>query len=762
MAAAHATRYVATMRNLATMRSLALLLLFALACGGSQTSSETTPPVATEPAQSARLRPPLAKQVPHALEAHGQTRQDPYYWMRDDDRDDPEILAHLRAENEYTAAVLSPLRGFRDALYQEIVGRIPQDDASVPSRYGSFRYYHRVEAGKEYPIHCRRAVQTCAQAPCEDGPEEILLDANALADGHAYYDLRGLNPTHDGALLAYAEDTLSRRIYTIRIKNLVDGATLPDTLEGTSGASVWSTDGRTLFYVKRDPQTLRAHQVWRHALGTPSSEDVLVFDETDDEFYVSIFESKSRDFVMIGSHQTLAHEYRYVDARNPTSAPQLVLAREEGHEYDVDHALGRFYIRTNWEARDFRLMSVAPVRSADRSAWRVEVPAQDGVFFEGFELFSGHLVVHERRDGILRLRVIPWKVGEPPRARGRSPLPNAADLANAHEIAMDEDAYWTGFGDNEELGSGTLRFEYASMTTPPSVFDYDLNARTRTLRKQDEVVGDFDRERYISHRLNVPARDGTLVPVSIVHRRDLDRAAPQPLLLYGYGSYGYSLDPTFSSPRLSLLDRGVIFAIAHIRGGQERGRAWYEDGKLLNKQNTFTDFVDVARHLVDEGWTASDKLFAHGGSAGGLLMGAVANMAPDLFDAIVADVPFVDVVTTMLDETIPLTTFEYDEWGNPNERAYYDYMMRYSPYDNVRAQDYPAMLVLTGLHDSQVQYWEPMKWVARLRELKTDDEPLLFDVNMEAGHGGASGRFRRHEETALVYAFLLDRVGVRR
>lgn len=748
------------------MRLLALLLLaLAVACGGSQSTQTVTHGDGHDEGPStdvsARPRPPVAKQVPHELRAHDQVRQDPYYWMRDDDRDDEEILAHLRAENDYTAAMLEPLSAFRESLYQEIVARIPQDDGSVPSRYGAHLYYERVEAGKEYAIHCRRAVAECAQEPCTDAPEEILLDGNQLAAEHAYYDLRGLTPTHDGKLLAYAEDTLSRRIYTIRIKNLEDGSLLPDTLEGTSGNSVWSTDGRTLFYVKRDPQTLRAHQVWRHTLGTPSAEDVQVFEETDDEFYVSIFESKSRDFVMIGSYQTLAHEYRYIDARNPTSEPKLVLAREEGHEYDVDHALGRFYIRTNWEARDFRLMSVAPEVSADRARWRVEVPAQEGVFFESYELFSSHLVVNERRDGILRLRVIPWKVGERPAARGRRALPNAANLTQAHEIVMDEDAYWTSFGDNEELGGGTLRFLYSSMTTPPSVIDYDLNRRTRTVRKVEEVVGDFDRADYVSHRLNVPVRDGTLVPVSIVHRRDLDRNQPQPLLLYGYGSYGYSLDPTFSSPRLSLLNRGVIFAIAHVRGGQERGRAWYENGKLLNKMNTFNDFIDVGRHLVNERWTSSDRLFAHGASAGGLLMGAIANQAPELFGAIVADVPFVDVVTTMLDETIPLTTFEYDEWGNPNERAYYDYMMGYSPYDNVRAQAYPPMLVLTGLHDSQVQYWEPMKWVARLRELKTDDNPLLFDVNMEAGHGGSSGRFRRHKETALVYAFLLDRVNVR-
>jgi len=426
----------------------------------------------------------------------------------------------------------------------------------------------------------------------------------------------------------------------------------------------------------------------------------------------------------------------------------VFLPRESAHEYDIDHYDGRFYVRTNWQARDFRLMSAASAdgaATADKATWREEIPSRSGIFLIGFELFQNHLVVAERREGIARLNIIPW-----------------ADRSAAHEVAFEETAFYSSIGTNSEVDTTTLRLDYTSMTTPGSVFDYDMNTKEMTLRKRDRVEGDFDQGAYTTTRISAEARDGTAVPISIVHRRDLDRSAPQPLLLYGYGAYGYSMDPTFSSTRISLLDRGFIFAIAHIRGGQELGRAWYEDGRLLNKRHTFEDFIDCGEHLAREGWTSADRLFAHGGSAGGLLVGAVANMRPDLFRGIVADVPFVDVVTTMLDESIPLTTFEYDEWGNPNDREYYDYMMTYSPYDNVEAQDYPNILVITGLHDSQVQYWEPMKWVARLRELKTDDNRLLFHVNMEAGHGGASGRFRRHKETALIYAFLLDLVGVRR
>ncbi len=712
------------------IRALAL----ALSCLGC--SSAPTPVTPQRPDPTA-MRPPIAKMVAHELRAHGHARQDPYYWMRSDDRSAPEVLTHLEAENAYAEAQLEPLAGFRESLYREIVARIPQDDTSVPYHLDGYFYYTRFQEEKEYAIHCRRRGSM-------DAAEEILLDENERAKDHDYYAANGFSVSADTKLLAFGEDTLSRRIYTIRIKNLETGELAPERIEGTTGRSVWARDNHTLFYVKREEGTLRAYQVWRHVLGTDPSEDVLVYEETDDEFYVDAFLSRSRDYVFVASYQTLSHEYRAIDAHEPTSEPHLVLAREANHEYDVDHARGRFYIRTNWQARDFRLMSVEPERSQDKDAWRQEVADQDGVLLSDFALFDDHLVLSRRRDGIARLEVVPW-----------------GDRAAGHEVAFDEELYTARIGTNPEMGTTTLRLSYTSMTTPHTVYDYDMNARELTLRKRSRIEGDFDPQRYVTHRATATARDGTRIPISIVHRRDLDRARPQPLLLYGYGAYGYSLDPTFSSARLSLLDRGVIFAIAHVRGGQELGRAWYEDGKLLRKRNTFTDFIDCAEHLIREGWTAPDRLFAHGGSAGGLLMGTVANMRPDLFKAIVADVPFVDVVTTMLDESIPLTTFEYDEWGNPNERRYYDYMLSYSPYDNVREQDYPNMLVLTGLHDSQVQYWEPAKWVAKLRATKTDDNRLLFVVNMEAGHGGASGRFRRHQETALIYAFLLDLVGVR-
>jgi oligopeptidase B len=678
----------------------------------------------------------MPAQRPHEHVAHGQVRQDPYFWMRDDQRENPEVLAHLRAETAYADAVMAPLEEARTRLFDELVSRLPQDDASVPYRLDGYWYYQRVAEGREYPILCRRVGAL-------DAPEEVYLDTNERAEGHSYYALGGASVSTDARILAFSEDTLSRRIYTLRFRNLETQELLADVVEGTSGSVVWALDNLTVFYVKREEGTLRAYQVWRHTLGTEASADVLVYEESDAEFYVSVSRSRSRDYILIGSFQTLSHEYRYLDAHHPSQAPVVFLPREAHHEYDIDHAHGRFYIHTNWQARDFRLMSTTAADSQDKALWREEVPARDDVLLEGFELFSNHLVLSERRDALTRIRVVPWTSEHTP------------DAAQGHEIAMPEPAYFAGVGMNSEFDTTTLRFDYESMTTPDSTFDYDMTARTRRLMKQ-VVVPNFDAAHYVAHRINVTSRDGALVPVSIVHRRDLDRSAPQPLLLYGYGSYGYSLDPTFDPARLSLLDRGFIYVIAHIRGGQERGRAWYEDGRLLNKMHTFTDFIDVADALVADGWTRPDRLFAMGGSAGGLLVGAVANMRPELFRGIVANVPFVDVVTTMLDATIPLTTFEYDEWGNPNDRAFYDVMMTYSPYDNVRAQAYPEMLVLTGLHDSQVQYWEPAKWVARLRDHNTAQSRILFHVNLEAGHGGASGRFQRHRETALIYAYLLN------
>ncbi|MEM1414088.1 MAG: S9 family peptidase [Myxococcota bacterium] len=721
-------------------RSLPLLLV-ALGCGGSPTPETARPDDVTGP--------PMARRVPHTLETHGLEREDPYYWMRDDDREDPEVLAYLEAENRYADAELAPLAELRETLFEEIVGRIPQDDASVPYREGDWWYYRRFVAGEEYALRCRTPASAPAPDPAATGPiagEEVLLDENARGEGEAYYAQRGFTVSPDGQRIAFGEDRVSRRQYVAHVRDLGTGEVLPDRIEDTTGSYVFSRDGGTLFYVKREEGTLRAFQVWRHRIGTPASDDVLVYEEEDDEFYVGIGLSRSEDFVLIGSAQSISNEWRVVDADRPESAPRLLLPRERGHEHSLDHWDGRFYVRTNWEARDFRLMSASLEEIGDKARWREEIGTQEDVLLGSFELFTGHLVVSERREGIQRLRVLPWAEG------GR------ANLAEGHEIAFDEAIYTSGFDVNAEPETGTLRLGYTSMTTPRTTLDYAMDARTREVLKVERVVGDFDPSAYVTRRLVAPARDGETVYVSLVHRADLGEG-PHPTLLYGYGSYGYSMDPRFSSARLSLLDRGFVFAIAHVRGGQEKGRRWYDDGKLHAKRHTFEDFVDVAEHLVAEGLTTPAQLTAQGGSAGGLLMGAVANMRPDLFRAIVADVPFVDVLTTMLDETIPLTTFEYDEWGNPNDRSYYDTMAAYSPYDNVRAQAYPEMLVLTGLHDSQVQYWEPAKWVARLRHRGTGDQRLIFRTNMDAGHGGASGRFRRHEETALIYAFLLNAVG---
>lgn len=729
------------------------LVFVAASCGGRGTgrAGGTCPTANGElDREEATMTPPIAKRVPHPLETHGLTRDDPYYWMRDDEREDPEVLAYLEAENAYAEAQLAPLADERQTIFDEIVARIPQDDASVPYRKGEWWYYRRYESGKEYAISCRTPASQPAPDPEAAGPiagEVVLLDQNARAEGHSYYAARGLTLSPDGNRLAFGEDTLSRRIYTAQIRDLRSGEFLEDRIEGTTGEYAFSRDGGTLFYVKREEGTLRAYQVWRHRIGTPASEDALVFEETDDEFYVGISLSRSEDFVLIGSFQTLSDEWRAIDADAPESEPRVLLPRERGHEYSLDHWAGRFYIRTNWQARDFRLMSASLDEVGDKARWREEIATQTDVLFGGFELFAGHLAVSERREGIQRVRVFPWAEG------GR------ADLAAGHEIEFEEEIFTSGIGTNADPATTTLRIGYSSMTTPQTTIDYDMNSRARTVRKVERVVGDFDSSRYVTSRMIAPVRDGETVYVSVVHRADLDRSQPNPTLLYAYGSYGHSMDPYFSSARLSLLDRGFIFAIAHVRGGQEKGRRWYEDGKLLNKKHTFEDFVDVGTYLVEQGVTAPALLCAHGGSAGGLLMGAVANMRPDLFRAIVADVPFVDVLTTMLDESIPLTTFEYDEWGNPNQREYYDYIATYSPYDNVTAQDYPEMLVLTGLHDSQVQYWEPAKWVARLRHRGTGDNRLIFRTNMDAGHGGASGRFRRHEETALVYAFLLNAIG---
>jgi oligopeptidase B len=689
-------------------------------------------PFAAQAPPATREGPPVAARRPHQLEAHGDVRIDPYFWLRD--RTDPEVIAYLDAENAWTAQVMRHTEPLQQQLFEEIRGRIKQDDSSAPYFLDGYWYYTRFEDGKEYPIYCRKRRSLAAR-------EQIMLDVNALAAGHSFFHVRGVSVSPDGRLLAYAADTVGRRFYTVRIKDLRTGRDLSDAIPANTGNVAWANDNRTLFYTKQDPETLRWSRVYRHELGGDPARDVLVHDEQDETFSAFVFRAKSRRFVMIALEQTLSSEYRYVDADRPADPFSVVLPRERGHEYDVDHAGDSWYILTNDHAENFRLVR-APIGDAGRAQWQEVIPHRPDVLLERIEVFRDYLVAEERRDGLIGLRVMPWQ-GE-----------------GGHYISFDEPAYLARMSTNPQFETGQLRFVYSSLTTPPSTYDYDMGTRERTLRKRDEVLGGFDPADYVTERLHAWTHDGVRVPVSLVYRRDLRASGPRPLLLYGYGSYGASMDASFSSPRLSLIDRGFVFAIAHVRGGQELGRWWYEQGKLFHKRNTFTDFIAVVEHLIREGYTTSAMLYAQGGSAGGLLMGAVANMRPDLFHGIVAEVPWVDVVTTMLDASIPLTTSEYDEWGDPNERHSYEYMLSYSPYDNVRAQAYPHMLVTTGLHDSQVQYWEPAKWTARLRAIKTDDRRLLLKTNMQAGHGGPSGRYQRYRDLAFVYAFVLDLAGL--
>ena len=677
--------------------------------------------------------PPVAKIVPKELVAHGHVRVDNYYWLNE--RDNPEVIAYLEAENAYADALMARLKPLEDALFGEIRGRIREDDSSVPYKLGDYYYYTRYEEAQEYPIYARKEGSL-------DAPEQVMLNVNELAEGHDFFAASGRRVSSGQDILAFAQDTVGRRIYTLHFKNLETGEILPEAIPEVTSSSAWANDNRTIFYIKKDPVTLRGSQVYRHVLGTDPSDDVLVYEEADSTFSMSAWKTKSKAYIMIGSFHTLSSEYRYWNANDPFGEFQVFLPREPDHEYDVDHYQDKFYIRTNWGAQNFRLMET-PVTDTRKESWQEVIPHRDDVLLDGFEIFADFLVVSERKEGLRQIRVMRW------------------DGSGKHYLEFGEPTYWAGIGVNHEYDTPLLRYNYSSMTTPRSVYNYDMRTREKTLLKQDEVLGDFDRGYYETERIYATATDGVRVPISLVYRKGIRLDGANPLLLYGYGSYGASIDASFSSSRLSLLDRGFVYAIAHIRGGQEMGRWWYEDGKLFKKKNTFTDFIACAEHLIEAGYTSSDRLFARGGSAGGLLMGAVANMRPDLFKGVVANVPWVDVVTTMLDASIPLTTFEYDEWGDPNEKQYYDYMLSYSPYDNVMAQDYPSVLVTTGLHDSQVQYFEPAKWVAKLRAVKTDNNTLLLKTRMEAGHGGRSGRFRRYREIAFEWAFLLDLAGYR-
>lgn len=680
------------------------------------------------------MHPPKAKQIEKLLEIHNDVRNDPYYWLND--RENEEVTRYLEDENAYTKAQLKHTEPFQQQLFNEIKGRIKEDDNSVPYKSDGYWMYTRFEKGDEYELYCRKKESL-------EADEEIMLNVNELAKDHEYYSIGGLSLSTDKNILAFAEDTVSRRIYTIRFKLLDSETFLEDVLEGTSGAVAWANDNQTIFYTVKDPITLRSYKVMKHRLGTPQSEDQVVFEETDDTFVCVVYKSKSKDFIFIASWATVSSEYRFLSADQPDGEFSVLQPRERDHEYSVAHYKDHFYIQTNWKAKNFQLMKTN-LDKTKKEFWQELIPHRDNVLLEDVELFNDFLVLGERRDGLTHIRIRPWDQPE-----------------NEHYIEFDEETYVASTNINRDFNSTWLRFGYSSLTVPGSIYDYEMNTREKVLKKQQEVVGGYDASEYHAQRHYATAQDGTQIPISLVYKKSLfHQDGKMPLLLYAYGSYGHSTDPGFSSVRLSLLNRGFVYAIAHVRGGEDMGRQWYEDGKLLKKKNTFTDFIDCAEFLISEKFTSPKHLYAMGGSAGGLLMGAIMNMAPSLFHGIVAAVPFVDVVTTMLDDSIPLTTGEYDEWGNPNHEEYFHYIKSYSPYDNVKEQDYPHTLVTTGLHDSQVQYWEPAKWVAKLRTHKTDNNKLLLHTNMSAGHGGSSGRFEQLKEIAMEYAFLFNLEGI--
>jgi oligopeptidase B len=681
--------------------------------------------------------PPVAKMKAYETGMHGDLRNDEYYWMSDFFTKGPEsdaVVSYLNEENAYTETMMAGTARFQSALFNEMKGRIKEKDESVPVFSNGYFYYTRSEEGEQYFKYCRKRGSLSA-------PEEILLDVDALAAGHSYYSAAGFNVSPDNKLLAYGVDTVSRREYTLYIKNLETGELLADAIFPTSGGSEWGNDNKTLFYTATNPKTLLSEKIKRHTLGTDPESDVVVYTEKDKSNYIGVGKTKSDQYIVIASSATMSSEYLILNADEPEGSFEVFQPRMKDVLYYIDHQNDKFLIVTNKDALNFRLMET-PLDQTGIENWKEIIPNRDDVLLEGIDVFRDFLVVTERQNGLLQLRICNNKTKE------------------EHYVDFGEPAYTAHTGSNPDYYTNTLRYIYTSLTTPTSVYDYNMETKAKELKKRQEVVGGYDPSEYVTERLYATSRDGVKVPVSVVYKRDVEKGAGTPLLLYGYGSYGNSIDAGFSSNRLSLLNRGFVFAIAHIRGGQEMGRQWYEDGKLFKKKNTFDDFIACAEYLIRENYTSSDHLYAMGGSAGGLLMGAVVNMRPDLWHGIIADVPFVDVVTTMLDESIPLTTNEFDEWGNPKNKDSYDYMKSYSPYDNVERKDYPHMLITTGLHDSQVQYFEPAKWVARLRTHKTDNHVLLLKTNMEAGHGGASGRFEYLKEVALQYAFLFALEGI--
>ena len=680
-------------------------------------------------------KPPTVAKKPHEVTApFGATRNDPYYWLRDDTRKNPEMLDYLKAENAYADALLAPTRPLADKIYEEIVGRIKQDDASVPYRLRGYWYYTRFEAGKDYPINARRLGSM-------DAPEEILLDQNVMAEGKNFFQVAGAVVSQDNKLLAWAEDTVGRRQFVLKVKDIATGKVYEDLVQNIEAGFEWGDDNRTLYYIDKDPTTLLSKRVKAHVLGTPASADKLVYEEQDDSFYMGVGRTRDDKFLCVYVRSTVSSEMRCTPAANPGEFT-VIAPRQRDFEYIADHLGDRWVIRTNWDAPNFRLMTLADGEPlGDRARWKELVPHSTDVYIERHELFDDFIAIEERSGGLKRVRTL-------------------GNDGKSDFVASDEPAYTMGLAFNAEPNTTKLRYNYTSLTTPNTVYEVDTRGGERAMLKREPVLGGYQPEDYVTERLWATARDGDKVPVSVVYRKGFKKDGTAAMLQYAYGSYGSSTDPAFSVVNVSLLDRGLVYAIAHIRGGQEMGRAWYDDGHLLKKKNSFTDFIDVTRFLVGEGYAAKDRVAARGGSAGGLLMGGIANMAPEDYRVIIAQVPFVDVVTTMLDETIPLTTNEFDEWGNPKDKQYYEYMLSYSPYDNIERKAYPAMFVGTGLWDSQVQYYEPTKWVARLREMKTDDNALVYRVNMEAGHGGKSGRFQRFRETAEYSAFMLGQLGI--
>ncbi|MFO8146028.1 MAG: S9 family peptidase [Bacteroidota bacterium] len=680
------------------------------------------------------ITPPEAIKITKELKAHDQVRIDDYYWMNN--REDPQVISYLNSENDYNEKMTAHTKEFQTKLFNEMKSRIKEDDKSVPYKLNGYWYLTRFEKGKDYPIYSRKKESL-------DAPEEILFDVNEMAEGFDYYSLGGLNVSPDNKLIAFGVDTLSRRKYTIQIKNLETGKILPLKIETTTGGSTWANDNKTLYYTKKDDQTLRSNQIFKHILGTTPANDQLVFEEKDETFNTYIYKSKSKKYLIIGSGSTLTSEYRILDADTPEGEFKIFQPRERGLEYGISHFEDYFYVLTNKDAAtNFKLMKT-PVDKTEKENWLDVIPHRDDYLLEDLDIFKEFIVVSERHNGLNKIKITRW------------------DDNSSYYLPFDNETYTAYTSINPDFDTNILRYTYNSLNTPTSVVDFNMTTKEKMILKEQEVLGGkFNKDNYTSERIWATAEDGTKIPVSVIYKKGIKMDGKNPLLQYAYGSYGSTIDPYFSTARLSLLDRGFIYAIAHIRGGEYLGRSWYEDGKLLKKKNTFTDYIDVSKYLIAQNYTSSEHLYAMGGSAGGLLMGVVVNMAPELYNGVIAAVPFVDVITTMLDESIPLTTGEYDEWGNPNNKDYYDYMLSYSPYDNVKRQDYPNMLITTGLHDSQVQYWEPAKWVAKLRDFKMDDNILLLHTNMDAGHGGASGRFEALKEVAEEYAFLLDLEGI--